>query len=423
MMLLQRKNFFTPPQFNLASAGCLGTTQRFALDRTFPIEEILLHIDVTNGATGPTPRIGASSSGQPGLDALLGIIKRVNLSVNDGIQPRSVVDFSGIGLLEYAQKVGLNWDAATTEAVRLWQISIQLAAATAYANSNTWRYTIRIPMVHPLIAEPLRTRMLLPVHTFPADPILTIDFESGTNMYSAGSVSALAVTVDLIRRDMSAAVTAEILKSGGFIRADLLEAPVTIGTGISGEQRFPINTPGSYMNLLFRQYLGGATMTRDVLDQTTTFGSESRWRLESGGIVIRDWRWKQLKVINELSMPKPFVIAPGGGLFVAASSAGAVTTAFPPCHPPDITGAIPNASAVPSAGDRPAASTLMDFLTDGLDSAAELGSLLDTNLPARTGLKMECIGPVASVATQGSILYIGGHRLFDDLSKWQAIKT
>lgn len=427
MMLPQRKNFFTPSQFAIASAGVLGTNQKYALDRTWPIEEIILHVDVTLGAAGATPRTG--STAQIGLDALLGVVKRVNLTINDGVQPRSIVDFSGVGLLEYAHKVGLNIDAATLEAIRLWQLQV------VYPNNLKLRYSIRIPLVHPLITEPLRTRCLLPVHIFPQDPILSLDFESSSNMISAGAVSAVVVTVDLIRREMSQQTTKDILANGGFIASDLIETPFSVGTGISGEQRFPVPLSGKYLNLLFRQYLGGATVSRSELDQVTTYGNESKWRLESGGVAIRDWRWQQIRVINQWSQvlngcSQSGLLVPGSTapFWVAASSAGAVTTAMPVQIPsPSIEGFLNNdAAATPlqTGTFRPASSCLLDFLTDGLDSANELGSVLDCDFPAQSGLKMEVVGPVASVATAASTFFMGGHRLYGNeiIKRFQAVR-
>jgi len=78
-----------------------------------------------------------------------------------------------------------------------------------------------------------------------------------------------------------------------------------------------------------------------------------------------------------------------------------------------------------STSFQPAASVMLDFLSDGVpsDGVNELGSVLDLNIPARSGLKMEIITNVASVATNGSTLFVMGHRLYGDLSKWQSVKV
>lgn len=426
MMIPQRLTFFNPAQMTdingttTAASKLCGTIQKFAIDRTWPIEEIIVLVDVVMGSG--TNTLHNADTANSLVDSILGIVKNINLSINDGIQPRSVVDFSGPGLLEYASLVGLNLDRSTWEAVRL----SQLLAITA---SDKLRIAYRIPLVHPLIGEPLRTRMLLPAHIFPQDPILTITYESNDNMLSGTNhaVNGITTSIILVRRAMTKALTDAIVGSGGFIGFDILETPNTFAPGVSGEQRLAIPITGSYMNLCCRQYLGGAAIVRDVIDQTTTQGAESRWRLESGGVVLRDWRWKFLQTLNDFSRPALVSQVPTVGTgFIAATSGGAVTTALTNAT----SGVVPQSQFLANFGGavasathyQPASSTLLDFLTDGLgaEGANELGSVLDCNIPANSGLKMEIIGPVASVATYGSTLYIGGHRLYGDLSRWQA---
>lgn len=387
MLLPQKQNFYSPSNFALASAGCLGTTQKFALDRTWPLEEILL---VVHGTVGTQLTLNATPQSPAAVDNLLGIVKRVNLSVNDGIQPRSVVDYSGSGLLEYCVNSGMNLDRATLGVVSASQ-------GATVAASLQFRITYRIPLVNPMIGEPLRTRMLLPVHTYPQDPILTVDFESSATMYSAGTITALTCEVILIRRGMDSATNASILKSGGYIPSDLIESPFSIGTGTSGEVRFAVPTPGSYLNLHLRQYKGGANMSRDVIDAVTTINSESRWRIESGGTYFREWRAKHVQIMNDFTRVANHVTQTYSPNFAGAVAANTLY--------------------------QPACSYMLDFLSDGVtgDSANELGSVLNCNLPAATGLKMEIIGSIASAATNGHTLFIGGQRIFGDVSQWQRI--
>ena len=166
--------------------------------------------------------------------------------------------------------------------------------------------------------------------------------------------------------------------------------------GVSGEQRISIPAPGSYLNLNLRSYKGGASITRDVLDAVTTLGSETKWILTSGGVTEQEFRFKHIQTANEFSRP---------------------TNALSNTSSPVIGGAVATNTAY-----RPAASIMLDFMGDGLNDANELGSALDLNLPQRSGLKMELVGSVASAATNGHVLYIGGHRLYGDLSRWQSAR-
>ena len=402
MLLPIRLNSVNSSELQPGTTALLGTTRKVNLPRVWGLEEILVFVSFTTDSTAPTA--GTSP------DKWLNLLKRVNLSINDGIQPRTVVDFTGPGLLEYAVSAGLNLDAAT--------LAVCNAAPLA---STTYRICYRIPLVHPMVGEPLRTRMLLPIHNHPQDPILTLEFATAAEVYAANAPTLVTSEVVLVQREINPLhpYNAKVMNEGGFIPFDLMETPFTIGTGVSGEQRFSIPTPGAYANLLCRQYLGGSTVTRAVLDATTTIGSETKWRLETGGTVIREWRWKYLQAINEFSKPLTGLGQAYSSIFTGASNGGSatVTTVYQANNPRPGSYTLASGTAF-----MPAATAMLDFLTDGLDSATELGSLLDCNVPFNQGLKMELIGSVASVATNASTLYIGGHRYYGDLSRWKAIK-
>jgi hypothetical protein len=401
MMLKQRLNYFTPSQLQPSGAGLLGTTQRVEIDRTWPIEEILVIVNCTQDGTARVVKVP---------DGVLGVLKKATLSINDGVQPRNVVDFTGVGLLEYAQLVGLNADTPTLAISAINADSV--ADNTNYKVAANLKYQIcyRIPLVHPLIAEPLRTRMLLPVHTYDQNPILTLEFETAGNILGAGTLAACTAEIVLVRRDMPTGFSDQIVKAGGFIPFDLVETPIAVPLSTAAEQRFSVPTPGSYMNLLFRHYLGGSTVTRAPID-SPTFGSEGRWRLETGGSVIREWRWKHLQIINDFSNARQ-----------AQRTANVDASPAQYAKITDFLGGLPGSVAA-NTSFKPAAACLLEFLSDGLDSANELGSVLDANLPTQSGLKVEVIGTPASVGTNASVLYIGGHRLFGDLSKWQAVRA
>lgn len=399
MITQPRRTVSYPPEFNPTTGTLLGQSGvKMQIDRTFPIEEIFLVVDVLAGSTGPTLSLP---------DGILSIIKRVNLTVQPpGTQsPRTVVDASGIGLVEWTSQVATNVGRSTYEALRLSQIG-------SIANNQKVRFTIRIPLVHPKIGEPLRSRMLLPVHTYGQNPILTLDFEQSGTLYSAGSVSQINIAVVLQRRAVTPQLTDFIQKGGGFIDFDLLETAYVIPTGTSAETRFNINTPGQYAGLCFRQYRGGASVTRDVIDTSTTIGAETKWRLESSGIAFADWYWKTLQELNDVSRPASALSRP---LFAASTSAGSPTASFDPS---------PNFGGIVAAGTsfQQPSCTMLDFLTDNEDTANELGSLLDCNVPANSGVNMQVVGTPASVSTNASTMYIIGQRYLGDLSKWQVIQ-
>jgi len=437
--LEQRINFFNPPQFNLATNTILGTAQRWSIDRTWPIEEIYICVnyDVTTGFTTTSPTT-------PDMyDNILALLQRVTLEVNDGRQPRKVVDVSGVGLLEYASQVGWNLSAETLTQVA---ISNNIVGALAVP-VGVYQQVYRIPCTNPLIGEPLRSRLYLPVHTYPQDPVLTLQFNSmaGMGAPSTGAIGTIRVDVVLIRRLPTPESEAYLRATGaagkypltnpsGYIDWDLIETPYSIPLGTATEQRLAIATPGNYINGLVRQYKGGAALTRnktidvDVGDTiANNLGLETKWRLETGGTVVKEFRWKHLRFMNDQTRPAtpltaltavaPTLPTPTNQGFVAIASAGSPTIQLS-----NQAINFPGGMQAATANYRAATSVMLNFITDGVSGEVgnELGSLLDCNTPANNGLKMELIGTPASVATNPSVLFWCGHRLFGDIRKFQA---
>lgn len=430
MYLEQRMTMFNPVSFNLATNTVLGTTQRWAIDRTWPIEEILifLNFDVT---TALQPAATPATPDQ--ADNALQLLQHVNLTVNDGRQPRSVVDCSGVALIEYVSNVGWNLDTATSLYASLCQNAV---GGTNTVPVGTYQVCYRIPCAPMQVGEPLRTRMYLPVHTYPQDPVLTLQFNSLTNLaMQAGVIGTVRVDVLLVRRLPTTASEALLRSTAGsnptgYIDWDLIETPFTLPLGSASETRLPLPVPGNYTELLFRQYKGGAvagtgvsrtnTVDVDIGDTIAhNLGLETRWRLESGGVVLREWRWKHLRALNDFTKAA-VPVGPALTPLLLAASGGSASTVLQPSNFPllSMTSIIGTGA---TTGFRAGTSTMLPFLQDGMtgDSGNELGSLLDCNTPANNGLKMELIGTPASVATNPSVIAVMGRRLFGDISRWQ----
>lgn len=396
---------FRPAELQLASAALMGQRATFRIDRTNPIEEMYLVLDVTVNATGVT----FSSATTPQIvDNILGMVKRFQFMVTESANStqRPVVDCSGAGLFEFNLKVGTNIDRAMKKAIALSQ-------GTGPAANTKIRLAYRVPLVHPMIGEPLREYCLLPVHTYPVDPIINIDFAGGTDWQASNNISAVVGHLFIVRRIMSDAQTQQILSKGGFLRQDLIETAYTQPLGTSGDQLMHLPLSGQYSTLLFRQYLGGATLSRNVIDQTTTFGTETVWQLRQGTTPLHEWRWKDLEIFAENSFQDQDG-APYVGIFAGASSGATSTTiAF------DVSPAIEGALVSTSNYVNPA-SNILQFLGDGVETAVELGGLLDADGPIRAGQNLDLYGQIASVATNASVLYVVGHRFYGNLAAWQA---
>lgn len=420
MFLPQRFNILRPQGFTnnvggAANTTLLGTTIKCQLPRTWPLEDIIIRANFTVNTGGLT--LVASPATPDQYDNILQLVQHVNLNVNNGIQPRSAVDCSGVALLEYAEHEQCNIDLGT-------QLLMCLSQSGTIPAGN-YTITYRIPCVDDSIGEPLRSRLYLPIHTYPQDPILTLTLQNAATIYSAGNINAMFIEVLLIGRQVTP--NSEKILQGtkatnpnGYIDWDLIETAFVIPVGTSAQQRFAIPLPGSYCNLLFRHYLGGATMTRKEIDNGATgssFGNENLWDIETASNAIRQWNWQQLRATSESSQTKNILL---NSLF-ASTAAGAYTSgtslaAWQNWFLPFAGGSIPAAQ-----GFRYGNSCWLDFLTDGRseDVAQELGSVLDCNTPANTGLKMEIVGIPTNVATNASQLAVIGRRLFGDISRWQ----
>lgn len=395
MILEKQTRVYRPRDFQAASAGILGTTQRFAIPNGNPIEAIWICMEITNGSTGLLPDDG--TQGVQGADNILGMVQRVQL---DCVSPvwgaYKAVDFSGIGLLEYAANAGLNLPVSVWDYIRLWQAN----AATSLGNNAKAKLWIPIMMPHFFAAEPLRTRMLLPCHTWGnQQPVLTVQFQSSANMAKSGNTGTIAsalCSIYVVYREMSEAQTSDIESKGGFIKTDIIEQQFSPGVGVGGAPvlRAPLQGPGSYLGLVCRHYLGGAQTTRKEVSNVVTFGSEDIWTLEMNTQTKRQFRWSDLKMENELSTPRNVLSQTSSPFFGPAITAGELFQ-----NP---------------------ASVYMDFLSDGLEMANELGSVLDANIAFNRGYKWEICGPWANPATNASFLYYGGHRVWGDISSLQS---
>jgi len=384
MITEARDDVISPALLQPTGATILGTTVAFdQFDTTYHWEELLIICHLVAGATAP---------GTLTLDGVLNLVSNIKLEFNYG-GLRTAVNISGIGSLEHAANTGLNLDPGT-----LALIGEHTKGSAGLTNSNTYRLCYRVPLVHPMVTEPLRTRCLVPVPHHDAPPRLTLTFSSAAAMYGAGSLATVLVQLVPIRREVPAALDAQIMKDGGYIPFDLIENPYQIATGVSGDQHIPINQPGAYASMLLRLYKGGASITRDDMSASTTAGSETIWSLQTGSKIYRRFFTKSLQAQNGWSR---------------------VLNNITQTSSPTIFG-------TPAANTQygPPNSLMMDFLTgNGIADANELGGVLDCFLPANPGQRMELVFNCASAATNGHTVYLLGHRFLDQalVAKFQKL--
>lgn len=431
MLLNQISHFDRPNQFNLPSAGCIGTVQRLALPQDYPIEEIRVIVDFTLASNITLDTLTAQTPAQ--LDNILGIIAKFNVTITDPILgQRSVLDISGRGVIEANAHTGGSVDFSTQLLAALSQTTFPGGVATRpVLLAGAYRLTYRLPFALPNIGEKLRSFTYLPVHLHKQPPVLTITYGQPSDLRggAAGTAITTAVitqlntTIQYIRRVPNAASESAIAAGGGYLSYDRIESSYSAPLGTNKEIAFDLPLPGQYSELIFRQYLGGANMSRNVIDMSgvgDTYangaGAETEWRLETALNVIRKWTFPMLQSQNDDARP----------LTALALSAGVTVTASTLATQGLINGNLIEGPVMAGTNKRPATLTKIDFLSCGLNAETgnELGSLLDCDTPNDSKRAMQVIGRPASVATNASYMFIIGHRFLNppgsnQLGLWQ----
>jgi hypothetical protein len=164
---------------------------------------------------------------------------------------------------------------------------------------------------------------------------------------------------------------------------------VNVPVGTTGEWEFPVNGPGRWAGLCGRMYKGGASITRGDISETTTVGgnAETRWNLQSGTYVHRQFRLKHVMARNDRTRPLNNTLQSSSPAF--------------------------GGSPATDQHYRPLCGFYIDCLTDDGREVNELGSLLDTDGPRKKGVKVSFKANVSNAATNGHALYLLGHRFLD----------
>lgn len=293
-------------------------------------------------------------------DGLLGLIKRVTLNVTDGANSRNVVDCSGNGLLEYAQQItgGLGRGASIA----------RLKTAT-----GTYRITYPVFFEDPRLADPLASQFLLPLPRYISNPVLTIQMASqsdvDSNVSPTFAVSALNVSIITEKREV-------VIPN--FTTWDWELAEITQNYSASGaNQLYELQTPGSYTGFLIRSYVDLATRGNNLI-------TNGEIKLQSLGNVVRRFRPEHVEEENDLSK---------FGQMVSADNAGNNSPMF-------------------------SGSYFLDFLTDNVgESAADMGSVFDTNIIATSGARPQLLADVAG-GTNVKLSFVA-HRVFGDLTNFK----
>lgn len=352
-MLFQKRQDFTPARMITA----LGQSDSCEITREFHIESLILQLNFTSAANIATAT----------ADGLLGLLKRVVITIADGAATRSVVDCSGRGLLELHNQIVGNLDRNT------------LAAKDVTATgTNVYQINYPIWFALPQVADPVGSAFLLPAPRFNSNIIVTITIASQADIDSNGNPTFTVPTgftwrVIVNRRQVNTI-------NFGTFDTELAELSANYAT-TGANQLYEFQSLGSYTGILLRCYTS-ATARGDVSIANGVF------TLQAVGSVLRRFRLTDLQCANDYSNP----VAPAG---CETAAGGSVASQF-------------------------AGAYYMDFLTDRVGDVSEMGSVLNTNPLAGSGARVQLLQDITGGAGV-QIKYLT-HRVFGDLSTLKLTK-
>lgn len=332
-MIFAKKQDYVPDAAGLA----LGAVRAQELTREQPIESIFIRLSFTSTGAIATPT----------ADGLLGLLRRVRLTVSDGARTRIPVDVSGRALIENA--------ALLTGFMTRGTAAAKDAVAAA-------AYEIVYPIFFglPNLADPVRSTLLLPAPRFNQNPVLELTLANQAEVDGdAAPTFAIAAGVTV-----SITVNRRVVNRLDWPFYDTELAETEVAYAATGRQRYELQIPGSYSLVALRTYTSAAARGNVI-----TAGGEIS--LEMLNTLVRRFRPQDVAAENDLSVN---AVAPLGfaGLFA------------------------------------------LDFCTDSMGDASELGSLFDVNIGAGSGSRAALIQDITGGA--GVMIRYLTHRIFGDLA-------
>ena len=419
MYLVKRSEFISRSELDLTAANFPSQTKRIVIPSNQPIEELQIFFQVTL----------ASAISDWRAFGLASALKKVTLNVNPG-DSYDMVSASGVSLLVLQDNEGIGLGRSTRRALEYGMAGhVSLAAnATATPSGTILRVCYRIPIPHPALEGQLRLASMLDCINHRQDPVLTLEFAPAAEFTAtANPFSAAAVEVRVIRREMPSEVNSAILNKGGYIKTDIRDTPYDLAVSLNNvEKRFALPSPGDYLTAAIIM-LGGtaaSVLTPMDLSGVTTINLETGWRLESGGNALHSFRMKHIQEENDAfkAIAPISSFQPLGGAISTITNAG-VTGGVPPVWvtAKGTLGAGNMGGALAAgAGIQDPAVVCIDFLTDGLVDAGELGSLLNSNFKT-DAIRWELVAGVTTPAGQTSQFLICGRRYRDSVERFKVL--
>jgi hypothetical protein len=354
-MLFQQRQDVLKPLTSVA----YGERVQLEIPREFFLENIIIHIRATAGASVPT-WTGATAPNPVPTDGLAGILDNVRLTVATGANTRAVVNCSSAALMQYQRQ--------TNGGVDRWSLYYGCPMlATPWTASQVRDVFFPINFAPPNLDDPVASAFLLPLPRYTANPILEFTVQASAPLF-ATNAPTLQYRVLMNRRFVD-------VPNFPTYDTELAENKVTypaVGDALPWE----LPAPGAYTSILALIYNSTGTVRQ-------------KWET-MGGSGLTPWELKFLGTTLRRHSP--------WDLSVLADYSAEIFTA----------------GAVASAGTFGDHALFWDFLSDKVgSSASDFGSVLDTTPLIAQGARVQLL---ASIGVAGTIIKFVSHRVFGDIS-------
>jgi hypothetical protein len=355
-MLFQQRQDVLKPLTSVA----YGDRVQIEIPREFFLENIIIHIRASAGATAPS-WVGATQA-EPHkctTDGLAGILDNVRLTVATGANTRAVVNCSSAALMQYQRQ--------TNGGVDRWSLLYGCPIlATPWTASQVRDVFFPINFAPPNLDDPVASAFLLPLPRYTANPILEFTVQASAPLF-ASNPPTLQYRVLMNRRFVD-------VPNFPTYDTELAENKVTypaVGDALPWE----LPAPGAYTSILGLLYNSTGTV-RQPWYQMGGSGL-TPWEIKFLGTTLRRHSTWDLNVMADYSAE----------IFTAQQA---------------------------SAGTFGDHALFWDFLSDKVgSSAADFGSVLDTTPLIAQGARVQLL---ASIGQAGTIIKFVSHRVFGDIS-------
>lgn len=345
-----------------ASGIPLGGSVQFQITRDFFLDSLMIEVSGT---------VSTASTANQAADGLLGLVKNIQLQIADGQSNRTQTNVSGISAIQKGFTLCGAIDQAT--------LNTFINTTPASGIIPTGAFLIRYPLFfkHPKISDPIGSAFMLPLPRYNANPVLTVQMATQGQIDQNGTPTfaiAAGVTVRILLNKRQ-------VDNVAFPTIDHEFVEQTQVFAASGQQQlFEAQVPGSYFGIGMRGYTGAAPA--QAWADPTGGGLVT---LQILGNTLRGSRFTDIQWQNQLAMQDNWSAA----IALSSTQANGLFKGL----------------------------AFYNFLHDGFGlEVGELGSVLNANLLAGAGTRVQILTDIATGGNQISYFW---DRVFGDLTPLQ----